>query len=280
MSKAMGKAITMDGPFAETKELVVGYWPARAGRYASVNGLRMYYEVHGRGRPLVMLHSGLGNIESSFSKVMPLFAGSRRVIAIEQQAHGRTADIDRSLSHEQMADDTAELLSQLEIEQADFVGYSMGGAVALQLAVRHPALARKLAIVSGGYYNTEGYEPDTLDMIQRLGPNDPHWPADVTQGFQRFASAERWPAAVKRFHQVFSSFRGVRQAHLRSIRAHTLLVTGDQDPMIRVEHTNQLARLLPHAELQVIPGAGHEISVLTRSAPGIPAFLDAPAPRC
>ena len=124
--KVTGKAITMDGPFAETKELVVGYWPARAGRYASVNGLRMYYEIHGRGRPLVMLHSGLGTIETSFSKVMPLFAGSRRIIAIEQQAHGRTADIDRNLSHEQMADDTAELLRQLEIEQADFVGYSMG----------------------------------------------------------------------------------------------------------------------------------------------------------
>jgi pimeloyl-ACP methyl ester carboxylesterase len=275
----MGKAITMDGPFAETKELVVGCWPARAGRYASVNGLRMYYEVHGRGRPLIMLHSGLGNIESSFSKVMPLFAGNRRIIAVEQQAHGRTADIDRPLSHEQMADDTAELLRQLEIEQADFVGYSMGGGVALQLAMRHPGLARKVVIVSGGYYNTEGYEPDTFEMIERLGPAD-HWPGEITESFQRFSSAERWPAAVSRFHQVFSSFRGLRQAHLRSIRAHTLLVTGDQDPMIRIEHTSQLSRLLPHAELQVVPGAGHELTVLTRSAPGIPAFLDAPAPQC
>src|SRR5919199_4740760 len=116
------------------------------GQYASVNGLNMYYEVHGAGRPLVLLHGALSAIGTSFGKVLPSLAETRQVIAVEQQAHGHTADIDRPLTVPQMADDTAALLRQLDVGQADLFGYSLGAAIALQVAMQHPELVRKLVL--------------------------------------------------------------------------------------------------------------------------------------
>src|SRR5262245_32946692 len=106
------------------------------GRYASVNGLNMYYEVHGTGRPLVLRHGGLNTLETSFRSLLPYFAGRRQVVAVEQQGHGHTADIDRPLTFEQMPDDTAALVQQIGLERADVLGYSIGGTIALQLALR------------------------------------------------------------------------------------------------------------------------------------------------
>src|SRR5258706_13086086 len=115
---------------------------AAIGNYASVDGLKMYYEIHGSGRPLVLLHGVLSTIQVDFGKVLAAFAQTRQIIAIEQQAHGHTADIDRQLTFEQMAKDTAALVQHLKIEQADFFGYSMGGGIALQIAISYPDLVR------------------------------------------------------------------------------------------------------------------------------------------
>ena len=114
--------------------------------YVSVNGLRMYYEIHGDGLPLVLLHGGLMTIETSFAGFLPSLARTRRVIAVEQHAHGRTADIDRPLTFEQEANDTAALLEQLQIVNADVFGYSDGGILGLGLAIRQPSLVRKLVL--------------------------------------------------------------------------------------------------------------------------------------
>ncbi len=111
------------------------------GKYAEVNGLEMYYEVHGSGEPLILLHGGVGAIEM-FGEVLPLLAEGRQVIAADLQAHGRTADIDRSLSYEAMADDVAALIEHLDLEKADIMGYSLGGGVALQTAILHPEVVR------------------------------------------------------------------------------------------------------------------------------------------
>src|SRR5262249_45744257 len=116
------------------------------GRYATVNGLRMYYEIHGSGRPVVFLHGGATTIDTSFWKILPAMAETRRVIAIEQEAHGHTKDLDRPLKFEQMADDTAALLRYLEIDRADFFGYSMGGIIGLGIAIRHPQLVNRLVV--------------------------------------------------------------------------------------------------------------------------------------
>src|SRR5437879_2550422 len=117
--------------------------------YIPVNDLNMYYEIHGSGRPLVLLHGNLSTIGTSFGKVLPKLALTRRMIAVEQQGHGHTADIDRPFSLEQWAQDTTALLRHLGIEQADFFGYSSGGAVALEIASRSPTLVRQLGCAGG-----------------------------------------------------------------------------------------------------------------------------------
>jgi pimeloyl-ACP methyl ester carboxylesterase len=130
------------------------------GNYAEVNGLEMYYEIHGTGEPLILLHGGVGAIEM-FGEVLPLLAEGRQVIAADLQAHGRTADIDRPLSFESMADDIAALIEHLGFEKADVMGYSLGGGVALQTAIRHPEVVRKLVVVSTPF-ERDGWYPEIL----------------------------------------------------------------------------------------------------------------------
>ena len=132
--------------------------PVESG-YVPVNGLEMYYEIHGSGWPLVLLHGNLSTIGTSFGKVLPKLSSTRRIIAVEQQGHGHTADIDRPFSIEQWAQDTTALLRHLGIEQADFFGYSSGGAVALEIALRSPAQVRKLVWAGGTSYRRDGLTP-------------------------------------------------------------------------------------------------------------------------
>src|SRR6185295_13176637 len=112
----------------------------QTGCYATVNGLRMYYEIHGSGRPLVLIHGGGSTIMSTFGRILPELAKTHQVIAVELQAHGHTPDLDRPLSFEQDADDVAALLEQIQIDRADFMGFSNGGTTSLQIAIRHPEL--------------------------------------------------------------------------------------------------------------------------------------------
>ena len=115
--------------------------------YVLVNGLNMYYEIQGAGRPLVLIHGGVCTIDTCFGKVRPLLVKNWKTVAVELQGHGHTADVDRPLTFEQLAEDTAALLRQLKIENADVVGYSIGGGVALQIAMRYPDLVRKLVVI-------------------------------------------------------------------------------------------------------------------------------------
>jgi len=118
--------------------------------YAPVDGLKMYYEIHGTGKPLILLHGGLGSTDM-FSLIMPQLSQERQVIAVDLQAHGRTADVGSALSYETMADDVAALIHYLQIEKADLMGYSVGGEVALRTAIQHPEVVRKLVIVSAAF---------------------------------------------------------------------------------------------------------------------------------
>ena len=131
--------------------------PADSG-YADVNGLHMYYEVYGTGKPIVLLHGSYMNIALNWSRIIPLLAKDRKVIAAEMQGHGRTRDIPREFSYEGMADDVSGLLEHLKIESADILGYSMGGGVAFQVAVRHPEKVRRLVVLSGVYAH-DGWWP-------------------------------------------------------------------------------------------------------------------------
>jgi pimeloyl-ACP methyl ester carboxylesterase len=244
------------------------------GQYAAVNGLRMYYEIHGTGRPLVLLHGGFG-----WATVYPALAQDRQVIAVEQQGHGHTADIDRPLTYEQMADDTAALLEELKIEQADFFGYSMGGTVGLAVAIRHPKLVRKLAI-NGSHASkmADAFDPESFQQFTSL-PAD-FAPPVLKDHYDEVApDPTQWPALVAKVKKMVLEFNGFARADLKSIQAQVLVTLGDRDG-VRVEHAVEMYRLIPNAQLAVFPGADHFLlwQGPEKLLPTIAAFLDEPIP--
>jgi len=234
--------------------------------YALVNGLNMYYEIHGEGQPLVLLHGALSAIGTSFSKVLPQLSSTRQVIAVEQQAHGHTADIDRPLTYEQMADDTAALLQQLGIEKADLFGWSMGAGIALQIAIRHPEVVRKLVLASVTY-NRNGFYPELLAGLETSKPEDLAG-SPFQEEYERFApKPQEWPRLFAKVNQLDREVQDWPPEVIQSIKAPTLLIIGDSD-LVRPEHTVELFRLLgggvagdlvglPRSQLAVLPGTTH-----------------------
>jgi pimeloyl-ACP methyl ester carboxylesterase len=220
-----------------------------------VNGLKLYYEIHGNGGiPLVLLHGGGSTIETTFAKVLPTFAESRQVIAFEQQGHGRTTDIvDRPFSFEQSADDAAALLRHLKIEKADFFGFSNGGNIALQVAIRHPGLVRKL-VVASAMYKRDGVYPGVWEFIARGTPGD--MPKVYQEAYRRLSPH---PEQLNAFHDKCArrmiDFKGWPAEAIRSIASPTLVLIGDAD-CVRPEHAVEMFRLLPQAKLAILPG-GH-----------------------
>jgi pimeloyl-ACP methyl ester carboxylesterase len=228
--------------------------PPESG-HAPVNGIRMYYEVHGRqeGVPLVLLHGGGSTIGVTFGRVLPTLARRRRVIAVEEQGHGRTTDRDAPVAFDTSADDVAALLRYLKVEQADLFGFSNGASVALQVALRHPGLVRKLVFASS-MIRRDGARPDFWDFMARA--DFANMPPALKDAFLRVNADER---ALRRMHDKdaarMRSFRDVPDDAVRSVRAPTLIVIGDRD-IVRPEHAAELARLIPGARLLVLPG-GH-----------------------
>lgn len=262
---------------------------AAPGRYAAVNGLSMYYEIHGTGRPLVLLHGALTTINGSFGRMLPSLAANRQVIAVEQQAHGRTADIDRPLTYEGMGTDTAELLRQLGIREADIFGYSMGAAIALEIAVRHPDLVRRLVLASPAY-TREGLYPEMFEGIETLTP-EAFAGTPLLEEYARTApNPEDWPVLIEKVKQLDRDFRGWTADEIRSIRAPVLVIIGDSD-VVRPEHAVEMFRLLgggvfgdlaglPRSRLAVLPGTTH-ITLIDRTdwlLSMIGEFLDTPVP--
>jgi pimeloyl-ACP methyl ester carboxylesterase len=163
------------------------------GKYAEVNGLKMYYEIHGAGSPLVVLHGAFMTI-GAMGALVPMLAEVRQVVAVELQGHGHTADVDRPLSYEQMADDVAGLIRHLGIERADVFGYSMGGGAALQLAMRHPALVRKLVVASASS-TSDGAYPEVWAGITRSRPSSspaPRGRRSTIESRQTLLPSLRW----------------------------------------------------------------------------------------
>ena len=260
------------------------------GRYAVVNGLNMYYEIHGAGKPLVLLHGGFMTIEA-LGPLLPALAQTRQVLAVELEGHGRTADLDRPLSAEQMAEDVAGLLGQLGIKQADFFGFSLGGVTALRIAVRHPDLVRKLVIVSASYSN-EGFYPAIVASWPGMSPQALAR-TPMEQAYAQVApDPQHWPVFVDKLKHALMDFKGWPASDIQSIKAPTLLVIGDTD-VIRPEYAVEMFRLLgggkadggmsgvPNSQFAVLPGTTH-FSILTRTdllLPIVTPFLDAPMPK-
>jgi pimeloyl-ACP methyl ester carboxylesterase len=242
--------------------------------YAVVNGLKMYYEIHGTGKPLVLLHGAFG-----WATVYPTLAKNRQVIAVELQGHGHTADIDRPMTIEQMADDTAALLKQLKIEKADFFGYSMGGNVALGVAIRHPTLVDRLAINGSNSGKIEdAYEPESFKQFKSL-PAD-FAPPMLKNTYDKVApDPKQWPVLVAKIKKMGLEFKGFTHEEMKSIKARVLITLGDRDG-VRLEHAVEMFRLIPNAQLAVFPGGDHLLLFMSPETvlSPIAAFLDAPAP--
>jgi pimeloyl-ACP methyl ester carboxylesterase len=262
--------------------------------YAPVGDLSMYYEIHGRGEPLILLHGAYMTIEMMGPMVAGL-AGIRRVIAVEQQGHGRTADLDRSISYEQMADDTAAAIRHLEIDNADVVGYSMGGGVALQLAIRHPDLVRKLVVASASF-TSDGMHAALLEMVPSITPAA-FAGSPIEEAYLRTApDPGNFPKLVEKLTDLDAKAFAWPEQDIEAISAPTLIVVGDSDA-IRLEHAVELFRLrgggvmgdlagLPESQLAVLPGTAHFVppgfGLLDRAEwllAMIPPFLDAAPPK-
>jgi len=219
--------------------------------YANVHGLSMYYEVHGAGRPLVLLHGGVSTIDNSFGQVIPVFARTHTVIAIEQQGHGHTADIDRPLSYEQMAEDTNALLGQLGVTSADFLGWSDGGLVALRVAMKHPERVRRVVLLSSGYDN----ENQDVGAIKEMTPE--MVPPGFHDAYSKVApDPSHWPAFIQKTKGLALNFKGWSADEVRAVEAPALVMLGDHD-IYTTEYALRMSRLLLHAQLAVLPGSDH-----------------------
>jgi pimeloyl-ACP methyl ester carboxylesterase len=258
--------------------------------YVSLNGLEMYYEVHGSGQPLVLLHGAFSAIGTSFGELLPELAKTRQVIAFELQAHGHTADIDRPLSLEGMADDTAAAIKQLGIEPADLLGYSMGAGVALRVVIRHPEVVRKLVLASITYAMS-GIHPGLMEGLGNMTPEMMHGSPWHDEYMQIAPHPEDFAKLFAKKTDMDRQTRDLPAENIRRIKSPTLLIAGDSD-LVRPEHAVEMFRLLgggvfgdtpaglPNSQLAILPGTSH-VSLASRKElliPMINSFLDMPMP--
>jgi pimeloyl-ACP methyl ester carboxylesterase len=228
---------------------------ASGAGHVAVGPLRMYYDVEGSGRPLLLLHGGLNTIAGSFAALRPALARRHTTIAVEQQAHGHTADVERPLRYEQMVDDTAALVRALHITGADVFGWSDGGIVALGLAARHPALANRIAIF-GASYRPDGETGESHRQLAALNPADEDL-ASLRAAYTAVAPRPAdWPILVAKIQALPPAFAGWPEAELRSIAAPFLIMIGDDD-IVRPEHALALRALVTGSRLAVLPGTDH-----------------------
>jgi pimeloyl-ACP methyl ester carboxylesterase len=259
--------------------------------YAQVGGLRMYHEVHGSGRPVLLLH-GAYMTAGTWGPFLPGLARTRKVIVPEQQGHGRTADINRPITYEQMADDTAGLARRLGIDEVDVIGYSMGAGVGLQMAIRHPDLVRRLVAASASF-TSDGMHAAALEMFPSITP-EMFAGSPMEQEYVRVApNPDDFPKLVMKLKELDTAPFAWPEEEIRAIAAPTMIVVGDSD-IVRLEHAVELFRLrgggvmgdlagLPSSQLAVLPGTTHFMppgsGVMDRSdwlLAMIGPFLDAP----
>lgn len=259
-----------------------------AARYAPINGLHLYYEVHGSGQPLILIPGGLMTI-AQMGPLIPALAQSRQVIALEPQAHGHTSDIDRPLVYEQLADDTAALIAHLGLGRADVLGFSVGAGVALQTAIRYPEAVRKVVVLSGTFRG-DGEYAEIRAFESTFAPDMPVLGANRAAYMAAAGTADGWASLVEKMRALLAEEYDWSE-QVRSIQAPTLIALGDADTLPPA-HAVALFGLLgggtaasamggqKKAQLAVLPGTTH-FSILQRDGlvPLLTGFLDAPMPQ-
>jgi pimeloyl-ACP methyl ester carboxylesterase len=254
--------------------------------YAPVNGLKMYYEIHGSGEPLVLLHGSYMTITNNWTGWIGELSKARKVIAVEMQGHGRTADINRDFSYENLADDIARLLDYLKIRQADLLGYSMGGGVAMQAAIRHPAKVRKVVGISA-VFRHDGWVKEALDMFPQLNA-DMFKGSPIEAEYKKLSpTPDEFPNFVKRVIAMDLKPYDFGADKLKATKAPFLFIHGDADG-VRLDHIAEMFRLKgeeifgdmrPRSEsrLAVLPNTTHVTLMQKANAiiPMVSDFLDA-----
>ena len=250
--------------------------------YAAVNGITLYYEVHGTGRPLIMLHGGFGSFEM-FSDLSPALAVNHQVIGVDLYGHGRTALTDRPLCFEHMADDIAGLIEHLGLEKVDLLGYSLGGAVALQTAIRHPERVNKLVLISTPFKRT-GWHPEHQIGMASLTPEGfMHTP--VYDGYVQFApKPEDFPRLVANMREALSQDYDWTE-QVSALKMPTLIIASDADgfpPSHAAAFFSLLGGGLKDAgwngehlvasQLAILPGATH-YNIIARTDLLLPALV-------
>jgi len=236
--------------------------PARAsgeGHWATVNGHRMYYEIHGGGRPLLLLHGGGNNIVRSWERQIADFSPTREVITPEQSGNGHSPDVAGPFSYSQMTEDTAALLQQLDLEGVDVVGWSDGGIIALMLAIRHPGLVRRV-VATGANTDPSGFAGNGVADL-RASAAATMMGGDVLKDYDSFSpdGPGHAPVVEEKLKQLWLTRpvpSELSMELLRTIQARVLVMAGDHDA-ISLEHTLQIYRALPNAELWILPDTGH-----------------------
>jgi pimeloyl-ACP methyl ester carboxylesterase len=245
--------------------------------YAPVDGQSIYYERRGNGPPLVLLHGGLLTIDLAFGDVLPALAAGHEVLAIELQGHGHTADSDRPLSLERLADDVAEVMTHVGIERADMLGFSLGGLVTVEFALRHPDRLRRAVFASvntgpDGYHD-EIRAPDTAPGVGRM-PTEDDFRA-MAEAYRATApDPDHFDAFAAKLSACVGSLPGWPDGEIRRITAPSLVLIGDLD-FVRVEHAAHMQSVLPDARLAVVPGT--HVSLLHEAdlvVPILQRFLD------
>ncbi|ACQ80280.1 alpha/beta hydrolase fold protein [Beutenbergia cavernae DSM 12333] len=258
--------------------------------YAPIGDLRMYYEIHGSGgTPLVLLHGGLFNIDLQFGEVLPYLAASRQVIAVDFQAHGRTNDIDRPLTTENLAGDVVALLQHLDVPRADLFGFSVGGAVALRLAITHPELVRK-AVVSSVSFHPSGDRGENTDAVAELDVSMIAGTPMEQEYLAKSPHPERLQALLDKIAAYDHGVAGWSEDDIRGYAAPTLVTVGDCD-MVKLEHVVRFLQLrggdvngdfdgVPASQLAVFPGSTHFFGMARTNLVQdvVLTFLDAPEP--
>ncbi|MFO0848978.1 MAG: alpha/beta fold hydrolase [Gemmataceae bacterium] len=254
--------------------------------YAPVNGVKMYYEVHGSGEPVVLLHGAFMTITNNWAGWIDELAKTRKVIAVELQGHGRTADIPRDITAENLADDVAALLGQLEIPRADLIGYSMGGGVAMQCAIRHPDKVRKVVVISS-MIRRDGMVKDAIDAIPKLTA-DAFKGSPVEAEYKRLSpTPDDFPKFVRRIVAAASNGHDIGADKLKATAAPMFFIHGDADG-VRLEHVAEMFRLKggeTHGDMKprsasrlaVLPDTTH-VTLMQRMSvivPMVTDFLDA-----
>ena len=255
------------------------------GNYASVNGLNMYYEIHGSGEPLILIHGGFGATEM-LEPVIPELSKNRQVITPHLQASGRTADIDRPLSYEFMADDIVELMKHLNIDNADIVGLSMGGSVSLQITIKHPEMVRKLVVISTPF-KLDGFYPEVLETLQNMGPESVKYMVQKPL-LQLYPEAD-WESLYTKIGELYKKNYDWSK-EVSKINLPIMMVFGDADA-IRISHMMEFFELFgggmkaagpdgsgrPQAWFAILPGVTHYDSLyFPNMATILKTFLNSP----